>query len=391
MNNEFGSARELTWAAVTARRLERHHLATPRPDTRPVDVVKAMSGAHAQILAAAELSIGIRIEGIDRAAIRDALWTERSLVKTFGPRGTVHLLPTEDLPIWTGALGAVPVPPHRMPPDARMTPDQADAVIEAIGVALEDSELTIDELTEAVAARAGSWAGDRVMPAFQDAWPRWRQITDVAANRGVLCFGPNRGRKITYTNPHRWLPGFRPLDGPSAVAEVVRRYLHAYGPARSEDFARWLAAPPRWAADAFGALGDELVRVRLGENVTWQLASDADLRDGDPPRGVRLLSYFDAYAVGSHPRSLLFPGRAFDRALARGQAGNFPVVLVDGTVGGIWHQRGSGRDLGLTVELFEPLDAGRRRDLDAQVARLADFLEVRPRMTFGTIPVGPHA
>jgi hypothetical protein len=391
VTSESGSHDRVSWAAVTARRLERHHLAAPRADARPVDVVKAMSGAHAQILAAAELSIGIRIEGMGRAAIRDALWTERSLVKTFGPRGTVHLLPTEDLPVWTGALGAVPVPPHRMPPQVRMTPDQTEAVIEAIGAALEDAELTIDELTEAVVERAGSWASDRVMPAFQDAWPRWRQATDTAANRGVLCFGQNRGRKITYTNPHRWLPGFRPLDGPSAVAEVVRRYLHAYGPAGPGDFARWFAAPPRWAADAFAALGDELVQVRLGENVTWQLASDGHLPDGEPPRGVRLLPYFDAYTVGAHPRSLLFPGRAFDRALARGQAGNYPVVLVDGTVAGIWHQGGAGRNLDITVELFAPLDADRRRDLDDQAARLADFVDARPRLTFGTVPVGPHA
>jgi hypothetical protein len=350
-----------------------------------------MSGAHAQILSAAELSIAIRIEGIRRDAIRDALWTERSLVKTFGPRGTVHLLPTDDLPTWTGALGAVPVPPHRMPPEVRMTPDQTEAVIDAIAASLEDAELTIDELTEAVAARAGAWAADRVMPAFGDAWPRWRQITDVAANRGVLCFGQNRGRKVTYTNPHRWLPGFRPLDGPTAVAEIVRRYLHAYGPATSDEFARWLAAPPRWTATAFETLGDEIVPVRLGDATAWQLAADANLPADGPPRGVRLLPHFDAYTVGAHPRSLLFPGRAYERALAGGQAGNYPVVLVDGTVAGIWHQRASGRNLDITVELFERLDAGRRRELDAQVARLADFLDVRPRLTFGTVPVGPHA
>lgn len=272
-----------------------------------------------------------------------------------------------------------------------MTPDQTEAVIDAIGASLADAELTIDELTEAVAARAGSWAADRVMPAFQDAWPRWRQATDTAANRGVLCFGQNRGRKVTYTNPHRWLPGFRPLDGPTAVAEIVRRYLHAYGPATSDEFARWLAAPPRWAADAFGGLGGELAPVRLGDRVCWQLAADADLPADGPPRGVRLLPHFDAYTVGAHPRSLLFPGRAFERALTGGQAGNYPVVLADGIVAGIWHQRGSGRNLDITVELFEPLGAGQRRDLGVQVARLAAFLEARPRLMFGTVPVGPHA
>jgi hypothetical protein len=104
----------LSWAAVCARRLERHGLAAPLPRARPADVVRAMGGvAHAQVLSAAELSIGLRTTGATRVDVRDALWTDRSLVKTFGPRGTVHLLPTQDLPIWVGALcAALPTCPR---------------------------------------------------------------------------------------------------------------------------------------------------------------------------------------------------------------------------------------------------------------------------------------
>ena len=65
---------------------------------------------HAQIITAAELSIGQRLAGAVRADVQAALWETRELVKTFGPRGTVHLLPTRDLPRWTGALAAVPRP-----------------------------------------------------------------------------------------------------------------------------------------------------------------------------------------------------------------------------------------------------------------------------------------
>src|SRR5881409_812190 len=101
MNNRTAEVSCLSWAEVCARRLERHALSVPSQDGRPADIVRAMCGAHAQVLSAAELSIGLRIAGITRTDVRHALWTERSLVKTFGPRGTVHLLPTQDLPIWT--------------------------------------------------------------------------------------------------------------------------------------------------------------------------------------------------------------------------------------------------------------------------------------------------
>jgi hypothetical protein len=76
------------------------------------------------------------------------------------------------------------------------------------------------------------------MDAFQDKWPRWRQLTSMAAHRGVLCFGPNKGRNVTYTNPHRWLPGFQPEKGAGALRTLVAHYLHAYGPATPQHFAR---------------------------------------------------------------------------------------------------------------------------------------------------------
>jgi hypothetical protein len=59
--------------------------------------------------------------------------------------------------------------------------------------------------------------------ALAEPWPRWRQLTSRAAHRGVLCFWPDRARKVTYTNPHRWLPGFRPSDGETALRTLVTR------------------------------------------------------------------------------------------------------------------------------------------------------------------------
>src|SRR5215472_10136968 len=88
----------LTWSEVTARRMARHFLAEPATDLGPAGVAGVLCGAHAQLLSAAQLSIGRRIAGGTRGAVLTALWEERTLVKTYGPRGTVHLLPAADLP-----------------------------------------------------------------------------------------------------------------------------------------------------------------------------------------------------------------------------------------------------------------------------------------------------
>jgi hypothetical protein len=382
--------KKLTWSAVSARRLARHGLAAPVPLKSMADQVAVMCGVHAQVMVAGELSIGLRVGDATREAISTALWTEHSIVKTYGPRGTVHLLADHDLAHWMGALAARPSTSNPFPPEIRLSDKQIDQIVGAIADALSNAELTIDELTEAIVERVGAWAGEKVMPAFQDLWPRWRQIMDIAAYRGALCFGPTRGRKVTYTSPRRWMPDFEPADPQTGLKEVLRRYLYAYGPAAPQHFAKWMAAPKGWASTLFESMSGELEKVSLDGADAWLLAEDTDFPD-EPPKGLRLLPYFDAYVVGSHPRELLFPGKAGERALAGGQAGNFPVLMIDGIVAGVWHQRRAGKYIDFTVEPLAELNSAQRRALDEQVERVAAFLGGTPRLTIGKISVGPHA
>jgi len=382
---------KLTWNGVTARRMARNGLTEPATDLGLADIARVMCGAHAQVLSAAELSIGRRLAGATRADVQRALWDDRTLVKTFGPRGTVHLLPTADLPMWTGALSALPssVPMH--PEPVRFTTDQADEVVAAIGDSLADDELTVDELTEALADRVGPWAVERTMDAFQDKWPRWRQLTSTAAHRGVLCFGANRGRTVTYTNPHRWLPGFRPDDGTAALRTLVTRYLYAYGPATPQHFAKWSNIPPRRAVELFDELAGDVEGVELDGQPAWTVAGDT-ATPHRAQRGIRLLPYFDAYVVAGQPRDKLYPERAAARGLnPGGQAGNYPVLLVDGVVDGVWHQKLSGRKLAITVEPLRELTAAQRRQLDDEIDLVGTVMQATPTLTVGTVTVGPHA
>jgi hypothetical protein len=384
------SSVSLTWSAVTARRMARVALTEPSAELDPAGVAAVMCGVHAQLLTAAELSVGRRIAGATCTDVQRALWQDRTLVKTFGPRGTIHLLPAAELPMWTGALSAVSSPPTH-PEGVRFTPDQIEEVIAAIGEALADAELTVDELTQAIVERTGPWAVEQTMEAFGGKWPRWRQLTSAAAHRGVLCFGPNRARNVTYTNPARWLPAFRPLDADLALRTLLTRYLYAYGPATPQHVAKWLAISPRAATDLFGRLSADLERVDLDGTPAWVLAADT-MTPAEPARGIRLLPYFDAYVVAAQPRDRLYPGAVAARALSpAGQAGNYPVVLVDGVVGGIWHSRRSGRRLTVTVEPLRELSARQRRQLDEEVAFVAAIMEATPALTIGSVTVGPHA
>jgi Winged helix DNA-binding domain len=381
-----GVTASVTWEGVSARRMARQHLIDPAGVRTPADVAGAMCGAHAQVLSAAELSIGLRIAGATREDVRRALWEDHTLVKTFGPRGTVHLLPADDLPMWTGALSALPSSNPQHPDPVRFTAEQTAEVLAAIDDALAESELTVVELTEAIIDRVGMWAGERTMDAFQDKWPRWRQLTSTAAHRGVLCFGPSRGPMVTYTHPRRWLPGFRPDDPEVALQSLVSRYLYAYGPSTPAYFAKWLNIPLPLAVNLFA----RAEAVSLESEQAWVNPGDTATPD-EGPRGVRLLPYFDAFVVASQPRLRLFAGAAATRALAGGQAGNYPVMLVDGVVGGVWHQRRTGNKLALTVELLRDLTPSQRRALDDQAGLVGAVAKASATLALGAVTVGPHA
>lgn len=192
MTAKSAASPALTWGEVTARRMARHFLAEPATDLDPAGVAAVLCGAHAQVLSAAELSIARRTAGGTSSGVQRALWEERTLVKTFGPRGTVHLLPTDDLPMWTGALSALPSSVPKHPEGVRFTAGQAEEVIAVIGEVLAGGELTTGELTGAIADQAGPWAAEETMEAFGGRWPRccirgWRRPAR----------SPHRGRPET--------------------------------------------------------------------------------------------------------------------------------------------------------------------------------------------------
>ena len=378
----------MDWQQVSARRLARAGLADASSSGADlVATVAAMVGAHAQVMSAAELSVALRSPGATAADVRAALWTDRTLTKTFGPRGTVHLLPTAELSAWLGALSALPPIVNRFAPDVRLTPDQLDSVLAAVGSALAGTGLTTEELDAAVGDLAGPWAVDEVMPAFQTMWPRWRQAMGMAGHRGVLCFGAGRGRKVTYTNPD-----VKPAEADEALATVVRDYLWSYGPATSSQFAKWFGATPGWASEVFARLADSgsVEEIDFDGTAAWIVAADTEFDDTEPT-GLRLLPYFDAYGVAGQPRDRLFPGRVAERALNRGQAGNRPILLVDGVVVGIWHLKRSGRPATVTVEAFTPLDRAHHTMLEEQVARVGEVFGMTAELVLGEVEAGPHA
>ena len=386
--------RSLTWAEVWRRRLKRHWLLVAAQRERLAAVASDVCGIHAQVMTSADLSLGLRVENVTQKDVAAALWAERSLVKTYGVRGTLHLFNSQELGMWLAALQAK-VPPR--PPTAAeleaLSKAQRKQVIEAMRAALDGQCLTRDELLQEIVKRVGAWAGEGVWPAFGGALPRWTLALGSAAQSGVLCCGPPRGNRVTYVRLDQWLEPMPVVDGKAALVEVCRRFVNVYGPATPAEFARWFYTTIAAARNLFAELSDELAEVDVEGWRAWLPESATTCNEREAKTRVEpsvlLLPHFDCYVVGCHPRNRLVPSWA-PAALQKGTAAPFAVLMIDGVVGGLWQRRRKGKVLHVQVDAFSQLSRQQRTMLEAQAARVGEILGLRGELAFGPVEARPH-
>jgi hypothetical protein len=149
-----------------------------------------------------------------------------------------------------------------------------------------------------------------------------------------------------------WLPdGVPSMPADEARAELVRRWLHAFGPATAGDvkwWTGWTVAQTRAALAAVGAVAVELEGGLDGADEEGWLLPDDTAAVRAPKPWVALLPALDPTTMGWQSRDwYLGPHRTslFDR---NGNAG--PTVWADGRVVGGWAQRSSGE---VVVRLLE--------------------------------------
>jgi hypothetical protein len=374
-----GAAPTLRWRHVMAWRARRHHLDERAPAAAVLEVVAGIAGLHAQVMSSAEQTLAARVEGLARDAVARALWEERSLVKTWAMRGTLHLLPAAELPLWQAALST------RRLWEAKawqrgfgVTLGELERLTDAVGQALDGRMLTREELAAEVGRLTGSRRlGDKLRES-------WGAMLKPAAALGRLCFAPNQGQQVRFTRPDTWLGGWRDHDPDEAMAEVTRRFLAASGPVTREDFARWWGIPsPAQGAKLLERLGEEVTRVEVEGTSAYALAADLPgLTEAGGSRLVRLLPAFDQYVVTATLQAEhLMPG-PFKARIYRPQGWLSPVLLVDGRMDGVWRQETKAKHLLVTIEPFTAPPARVKRAAEVEAERLAAWTGARLELTW---------
>jgi hypothetical protein len=361
----------VTWAEVVARRLERSSLLPRGHDV--VGVVSQLGGVQAQLQSSAELQLASRIDGIVQADVRAALWERRELVKAWTLRGTLHLHPASELPLWHAARRAVRVEDPSLaawrdpngvdhPP---LDAEQVAAVRAAVHDVLDGRCLLREEIADEVVARVGPEPRDRLRSGF-------------AFFLGDLCQGPPRGAKVTFARPDQWIADWSEQDEEEALREAARRFLLAYGPARPRHFLEWFGG----SRAPFDDL--DLDEVDVEGHSAYVVAGDTDFSEAD--ESVRLLPEYDSYVMGFRERDQLIPPGVREQVAAHGRGryegpAGVRFLLVDGVTAGTWNRAKRGKRFDVNVTPIRRLAKRERDGLEAEVARIGAVLGLEPSLT----------
>jgi hypothetical protein len=340
---------------------------TSRPHRTVIAVATCSAGLQAQDTAATRLAVRARSATLTAAAVREACGEQRSVVRTWLMRGTLHLVAATDVRWMLSLFGARNI---------------ASGARRRAQLGLDDDTcaralVTIPEVLGAESPLSRADLIDRLVRRGVPVDPRGQapaHLVGYAAARGVLCRGPDLDRdEPGYVLLDDWVPATPELDAEAALAELTRRYLGAFGPAGAADLATWSGLPAGTARRGFALIANEL--AESGPDEYLLAGAGASAPTGGP--AVRLLGAFDTYLLGYRDREPALPAR-FAKRLQAGGGIIHPAVLVDGRVVGTWRLRrgGDARPARAAIEPFEPLDRAVTEALEAEVADIARFLDL---------------
>lgn len=354
-------------------RMRRSGLVTPFATSE--EAASTLVGVQAQFLVAGALALWNRVPALDYATVERLLFEDRTLVKLWGQRGTLHLYPSEEWPLihamlagqpswWEGQLAKT------KDPEAVARAEEYFALLGQLEAMLREretmgrSDLRSSEL------------------AFND-WhlSSWGGIFAGLVRRGHAVHVQQSGGEGRFAHRTHWLPdlAWEELPPDEASATIMRRYLAVYGPATLQDFVYWRGTTLVHAGRWLKALGDEVVEVTSEGKTMMALRDDVEALHETPPDRkawpVRLLYRFDPYLLGLRDKTWVVD-KPFYNEVWRPAGHIEGTILEHGRIVGTWRYDRRGTGLAVTLRPFGTLPRHARTAAKRAAEGIAAFFGV---------------
>lgn len=318
----------MTIEEIKLRQLSGQHLLSP---AHPLTAAGDLCGIQAQFLSNALHALALRCGGTADTA---------GLVKSWTVRGTMHLFPKTDLPLFLHQGRS-----HFLRP--RDTLEQDECVTAArkafFAAHIVDSVTqgadTREELKSAC-RRAGMTEREE-----ESLFDSWGGVLRALCEQGVLC------HKVQEKKAFQLCPPFEPMEERAARLELARRYFAHFGPATVRDAAYFFSATQTQVRSWLAELPVQCAECG-GKSYFY-------IDQGTPGGGIPdclFLAGFDQLMLGYQKTESLWLPPEHLRGIFSLSGIAMPALLLRGRVAGRWKRKGRR----LTVTPFEALSEGER-------------------------------
>lgn len=328
------------------------------PLADPATAARASVGIQSQQLAPSLWGLAQRTAGSPTAAeVQAQLFSEpRTLIRTWGNRGTIHLYDAER---WRHVIAAKPAWGVDMP-RAVLPPDDLVEKARKIAHAAEEP-LTRSELMHLVSGRFERELKDYISDAMDPKRLGAGRLLWKLTALGEMCFGEKRGAEQSYALRERWHPqlNWPRLSAARAATELTREYLRCCGPASVQDVAHFFGAKVTDARKWVDALRSEggLIDLTLpteADRPMFALAESEQALRAKAPRSekewpIRLLPLWDGLLMSHADKFWTVPVESERKAVWKKAAMVCAVVLARGQVVATWQQKVRAKCVDITV------------------------------------------
>ena len=364
---------------LTRLYLLKHHLFKKADREDLVEVVGDVCGLHAQAAASPYLALWNRVEGFEEDSLNKALFEEKSLVKTWVMRGTLHIIPSGDLPIYNRSLRRMWFEHHgrfMRAPDWPSIEQRKSTIYPKIMQALAQKPLRRKDLGDKVR----SLLKDKPQP-YERLFSGWGGILKETAHEGLTVHAEPCERESCFARLDKWLPkaDLLKFSEEEAQKRLFTKYLRGYGPATQQDFCLWSGLVAGDAKKAIENASSSLQQVEIEgtKGQFWLLKEDLRLLDSiDPsePAPPRLLPKFDSILLGHKDRSRIVKDE-HKKYVFRPKAGDVAAtVLVDGQVVGTWRHKRKRRTLVVAIKPFGKMPKNYLAEVEQQARELSQYV-----------------
>jgi hypothetical protein len=322
-------------------------------------LITHLLGMQAQVPVDPYVGLWSRLEDFEPAELSDLL-EQRDAVRATLMRATIHLVTARDAVFLRPLMQPVPERTFKGQFGKRVDGIDRAALLAAGRALVEERPRTRAELRTELGERWPEHDAEALALAITFILPLV-QVTP----RGLW----RQSGQATWTTIESWLG--RPQEPEPSPAELVLRYLAAFGPATVMDIQAWCGLTRlREVADE---LRPRLRAFRAEDGRELLDLPDAPRPDPDTPAPVRFLPEYDNLTLGHADRRHVLPAPP-DYVAPAGRGGWRGSLLVDGMVAALWRLTLRDTAATLRIETMTRLSQRAQGEVGEEGERLIGFL-----------------